>query len=442
MKRILKTSIVAVALLTLFSYNNKASAQFSARISFQTFYDDLSPYGRWIDYPQYGYVWFPSVDAGFRPYSTMGHWEWSDEYEWIWVSDYDWGWAPFHYGRWFFDPAYGWLWMPGYDWSPAWVAWRSGGDYYGWAPLNPGFSIGISIGTYSPPIDYWCFAPRRYITSPRIYDYCYNSRRNVTIINNTTIINNYNYYGGRSRNVFVNGPRRNEVERYTNERIRSVSFRDSDRPGRTEFRNNSISMYRPRVERNNNNQAAPRSFGRYNISPQQNDGLRRQDNTFTRGNNLPERNANNDNNQMRQNNDNNSWRRGNDRNINEQRTNNLPQRNEERTNNLPQRNEQSQTNPFERRRQIQNDNQNSQQRNFENRDNNRSNSNNENRNFRSFERRQQPVQENNRNSGNRNWGNQNNNQPRQMEQPRQFERRDQGNGDRGNGNFGRGRRNQ
>lgn len=429
MKRILKTSAIALAFVLLNSFNSPASAQrISARISFQTFYDDLSPYGRWIDYPQYGYVWFPSVEAGFRPYSTMGHWEWSEDYDWIWVSDYDWGWAPFHYGRWFFDPAYGWLWVPGYDWSPAWVAWRSGGDYYGWAPLNPGFSIGISIGTYAPPVDYWCFAPRRYITSPRIYDYCINSRRNVTIINNTTIINNYNFYGGRSRNVFVNGPRRNEVERYTNERIRSVSFRDSDRPGKTEFRNNSISMYRPRVERNDDNQAAPRSFGRYNVSPQLNDGLRRQDNVFNRGNNLPERNENTDNNQLRRNSDNNRWQRRNDRNSNEQRTNNLPQRND-----------QTQTNQERRQQQTQNENRNSDRRRFWGQDNN-NNSNRNNNNSNPFERRRQPVQNNN-NSNNRNWDNQNNSQPRQMEQPRRFERRDDGNKDRGNGNFGRGRRN-
>ena len=51
----------------------------------------------------------------------------------------------FHYGRWFYDPYYGWLWVPGYDWSPAWVTWRGGGDYYGWAPIRPGISISIGL---------------------------------------------------------------------------------------------------------------------------------------------------------------------------------------------------------------------------------------------------------------------------------------------------------
>src|ERR1700749_3701227 len=64
----------------------------------QVFYDELSPYGQWIDYPDYGYVWQPNVDADFRPYETNGYWAYSD-YGWTWVSNYSWGWATFHYGR-------------------------------------------------------------------------------------------------------------------------------------------------------------------------------------------------------------------------------------------------------------------------------------------------------------------------------------------------------
>src|SRR5665213_1919979 len=65
----------------------------------QVFYDELSPYGQWIDYPDYGYVWQPNVDQDFRPYDTNGYWVYSD-YGWTWVSNYSWGWAPFHYGNW------------------------------------------------------------------------------------------------------------------------------------------------------------------------------------------------------------------------------------------------------------------------------------------------------------------------------------------------------
>src|SRR5689334_19708930 len=88
-------------------------------VSFQLFYDQLSPYGAWVEYQNYGYVWVPDVDPGFSPYGTNGYWVYTD-YGWTWVSDYSWGWAPFHYGRWVDDDLYGWLWVPDNEWGPAW----------------------------------------------------------------------------------------------------------------------------------------------------------------------------------------------------------------------------------------------------------------------------------------------------------------------------------
>ncbi len=292
MKRILQISAFAFLIMLGGSWQNKAAAQadINVDISYQTFYDELSPYGEWIDYPEYGYVWVPEESDNFRPYESNGHWVWTDDYEWMWVSDYAWGWAPFHYGRWFNDPYYGWMWVPGYEWSPAWVCWRDGGDYYGWAPLRPGINIsfGFSIGSYNPPVDYWCFAPRQYISSPRIYDYCLDRSRNVTIINNTTIINNYNL----RNNVFVTGPRRLDAERYAG-RINPVRFRESSGPGRTQFRNNEVSTYRPGVERNNERRFAPRNFEQYDRNRSQGNSnvFRNRDNNVNQrnGNNLPER---------------------------------------------------------------------------------------------------------------------------------------------------------
>src|SRR6266496_4345326 len=125
MKRILQIAALALLIMLGGSWRNTGTAQVNVDISYQTFYDELSPYGEWIDYPEYGYVWVPEVDD-FRPYSTGGHWVWTDDYGWMWASDYDWGWAPFHYGRWTYDDWYGWIWVPGYEWSPAWVEWRTG----------------------------------------------------------------------------------------------------------------------------------------------------------------------------------------------------------------------------------------------------------------------------------------------------------------------------
>ncbi|RYG03053.1 MAG: hypothetical protein EOO07_32300, partial [Chitinophagaceae bacterium] len=54
-------------------------------VSLQQFYDELSPYGTWIQDPQYGYVWRPDVDqAEFRPYYTNGRWVMT-EYGNTWV---------------------------------------------------------------------------------------------------------------------------------------------------------------------------------------------------------------------------------------------------------------------------------------------------------------------------------------------------------------------
>ena len=108
------------------------------RPTIDLFYKELAPHGEWVEDPDYGWMWSPSdVPWGWRPY-TDGHWVYSDDDGWVWVSDWDWGWAPFHYGRWYYDDAEGrWFWLPGTEWAPAWVTWRSGGDWTGWAPLPP-----------------------------------------------------------------------------------------------------------------------------------------------------------------------------------------------------------------------------------------------------------------------------------------------------------------
>ena len=49
----------------------------------------------------------------------------------------NWGWVVYHYGRWAFEPGIGWFWVPGEEWAPAWVNWRYGDEYVGWAPLPP-----------------------------------------------------------------------------------------------------------------------------------------------------------------------------------------------------------------------------------------------------------------------------------------------------------------
>ncbi|POY38372.1 hypothetical protein C3K47_02950 [Solitalea longa] len=242
-------------------------------VSYQTFYDELSPYGDWVYDNQYGYVWRPNMGPDFMPYRTNGHWV-SSEIGWTWASDYQWGWAPFHYGRWKFDTYLGWYWIPGYEWAPAWVVWSSNTDYYGWAPMAPGWNISVSINLGSIPSNYWVFAPPRYLCHVRMYDYCAPVYNNVTIVRNVTVINNYGYY---NRTRYVCGPRVHEYNTRPGCHARPVPVRECHEPRSTRCDNKNMYVYRPRIvnhpscrppevrgrEYFANRDAQPRSRGEY-----------------------------------------------------------------------------------------------------------------------------------------------------------------------------------
>jgi hypothetical protein len=216
-----------------------------ATVSYQSFYDGLAPYGAWINYPGYGYVWLPNAGPDFVPYNTNGNWVYTDA-GWTWASNYSWGWAPFHYGRWFYEGGYGWMWVPGNEWAPAWVSWRSSNDYYGWAPLGPNVSIDVAMRSYNPPVNYWNFVPRRYMGNPQWHNYYVDRSRNVTIINNTTIINNYSGTN-RARYAYAPGPDPNEVRRVSGTNFQPVQIREVNTPG-NRVSGNQYDLYRPRID--------------------------------------------------------------------------------------------------------------------------------------------------------------------------------------------------
>ncbi len=239
--------------------------------SYQTFYDEMAPYGRWVYDARYGRVWLPSVAAGFSPYLTNGHWVYTD-YGWTWVSDYSWGWAAFHYGRWCMDDRYGWMWVPGSEWAPAWVMWGSYSNNYCWAPIAPGYGFS-SYSYYRPAARYWNFVGCDHINQPYVSNYVVNHNVSVTnvTVNNITVINNYNTYNnGR----FSSGPRVNDVERVTGHRIAAVSITASAKPGVARIDRNQIEMYRPTISR----QATPSNIRRERTVDVNRNSVQRADN--------------------------------------------------------------------------------------------------------------------------------------------------------------------
>ena len=244
MKTIAKFITATFLLTILYLFNPQDVKSQYSPVNFQVFYDNLSPYGQWIDYPGYGYAWVPGQGQDFVPYSSGGHWVWT-EYGWTWASDYSWGWAPFHYGRWEYDSYFGWVWLPDNQWGPAWVSWRRSAGFYGWSPLSPGISINIAIGGYNPPADRWCFVEDRYMGRHDIHNYYGPRSYNQQYIRNSTIIND-TYIDNRTHNTYITGPRREEVQRVSGQQIRPILITESDRPGQ-KFRNNELNLYRPTI---------------------------------------------------------------------------------------------------------------------------------------------------------------------------------------------------
>ncbi|MEW6303126.1 MAG: DUF6600 domain-containing protein [Verrucomicrobiota bacterium] len=184
----MKTKVIVIALagsLTLGAFNATALHEVSASVQISAavdFHVPLATHGVWIDVDSYGRCWYPSgISVGWRPYS-YGHWVWTD-CGWYWVSDEPWAWACYHYGRWVYHPRHAWIWVPGVEWGPAWVSWRVGGGFVGWAPLPPraDFRGGVILAAH---VD---LAPERFVfvESQRFHE---RFTPRTLIVNNHTVI--------------------------------------------------------------------------------------------------------------------------------------------------------------------------------------------------------------------------------------------------------------
>jgi hypothetical protein len=245
-------------------------------VTYNYFYDTLSPYGSWINVDGYGMCWQPSVvvvNRGWRPYCDGGRWIYTDA-GWYWYSDYTWGWAPFHYGRWLSHPTWGWCWYPGYTWGPSWVSWRYNDGYCGWAPLPPaahysagfgftyyGGSVGVSFG-FGLGYDCYTFVPWNRFCNYRPSRYCAPRHHSKDIYNRTTVINNV--INGDNNTVINNGVPVERVTAATKSKVEKVALRDiSSRPApggrreRLDSDGRTLTVQRPQASHNTFTQTAP-----------------------------------------------------------------------------------------------------------------------------------------------------------------------------------------
>ena len=158
---------------------------------------DFDGGGRWVNVPEYGYCWTPTVVviADWAPY-RHGRWVWRGG-DYVWVGYEPWGWAPYHYGRWAFAAKIGWLWVPpargDVYWAPGYVGWVRTGDHVAWVPLAPRetyYGYG-NHGRYSTNIT------NVNVNQVRVT----NVYRNVNVTNSITVVNQTTFITGRPSSV-------------------------------------------------------------------------------------------------------------------------------------------------------------------------------------------------------------------------------------------------
>jgi hypothetical protein len=288
-------SPVLLLLLTFFFAPEMVRAQDNSGdqdVSFQVFYDQLGDEGTWIQTDNYGYVFQPNVsDPNWAPY-TDGHWVSTDE-GWTWVTDEPWGWATYHYGRWANIDGTGWVWVPGYRWGPAWVSWRYGGGYCGWAPLPPESLAGGDYGDqggegyhYGDDVDIsfnigagcYNFLPVGDMGESNYRGRFTDRGNNYRIINNTrnvTNINVSNAQRGGGHNfggVTAGGPSLSKVNAHSRQHVQTAQLTQARQAGASALHGNSLAVFAPRVAPAVGQQARPARVGQTLSQPTFNRG--------------------------------------------------------------------------------------------------------------------------------------------------------------------------
>ncbi len=201
MKRFaLRTLLVTVAVIGIAA--PPARAQVGVDVTIGGFYEELAPYGRWVDC-SYGQCWVPErVAADWQPYSN-GQWIYT-EYGWTWVSNDPWGGSPYHYGTWTSIRGHRWAWVPGTVWAPAWVTWNYSNSYVGWAPLPPSVVFGASGYSGRPVVvsrAQYVFVPTRHFVGRNVATVRMPAGRSAEIFRHTRPVTGFAVSGGIVRNT-------------------------------------------------------------------------------------------------------------------------------------------------------------------------------------------------------------------------------------------------
>jgi hypothetical protein len=241
---------------TATSKKPEPAAQSVATGGYDTFYEDLSPYGSWYDTNDYGYVFQPRIalNSGWQPYED-GEWVYTDN-GWTFVTNEPFGWATYHYGRWTSLRDVGWVWVPGNEWGPAWVSWRTNENYVGWAPLPPGSRFGNNSAiTASVEIDhdigpaFYIFVPINEFCDRSVRRYRLPANRNIPLVQQTRNVT----YIVRNKSVVINnGPDYDLIRKRSERDIRRLRINrerlQENRAERMRITGDQLLIAAPRIE--------------------------------------------------------------------------------------------------------------------------------------------------------------------------------------------------
>lgn len=236
-------------------------------VSFQSFYDVLSPMGEWIQITKDDidddlsdgegqsitalaedgtlFIWKPETEKDWKPYSN-GRWEYTD-HGWLWVSSDKWGNSTYNYGRWWNSPKYGWVWLPGYTWAPAWVRFKVSNDdnYISWVALTPKAKWKSEKGITNENYNYknkdadWIVVDNQTFTGDIKTSNLQPEVKVPSILNDSRAITNISIEDDK---IITGGPDVNRIEEKTGKKIKRKRLRFGSDKGNTIIGNDDVTV--------------------------------------------------------------------------------------------------------------------------------------------------------------------------------------------------------